>query len=168
MVQCSLIKLHLITQQFGVQAVQAHNPRKIIRKNIARIAKLPLSELYIENVFFLSGWKVRKVCRDGRSVGKNNNKTTIKQQKQNNNSKTTRTTTKQEQQQNKNNNKTITTTTKQEQQQSNNNKTTATNQIFNKDDICKELCAALYTLEEVMSQPCLNQSARQVQSCQGS
>ena len=26
------------------------------------------------------------------------------------------------------------------------------NEIFNKDDICKELCAALYTLEEVMSQ----------------
>ena len=28
----------------------------------------------------------------------------------------------------------------------------AANYIFNKDDICKELCAALYTLEEVMSQ----------------
>ena len=26
------------------------------------------------------------------------------------------------------------------------------NKIFNKDDICKEFCTALYTLEEVMSQ----------------
>ena len=42
---------------------------------------------------------------------------------------------------NNNNNNNKTTTIKQQQ-----------NQIFNKDDICKELCAALYTLEEVMSQ----------------
>ena len=43
-----------------------------------------------------------------------------------------------------------TTTTKQQQQQNDNKKTITTNN--NKDDICKELCAALYTLEEVMSQ----------------
>ena len=54
----------------------------------------------------------------------------------------------------KNNNKS--TTTNQQQQNSNIKITTSKQQqqnyIFNKDDICKELCAALYTLEEVMSQ----------------
>ena len=67
-------------------------------------------------------------------------------------------------QQKQNKNKYKTTTIKQQQQQQ------QETWIFNKDDICKEFCAALYTLEEVMSQLRIKsgRSGRQVwqQVCQ--
>ena len=89
-------------------------PDQKVKKNIARIAKLPqlLSEL--KKMSFLSGRRVRQVSQEGWSVGKNNNKKqqTTKQQQQNKKTITTTTATKQQQQKiiTNNNNKTTSTT----------------------------------------------------------
>ena len=58
-------------------------------RNCPRVSEL-------KKMSFLSGWKVREVCQDGRSVSNNNNKTTKtkeQHQEQNNNNKTITTTT---------------------------------------------------------------------------